>query len=220
MKKLHNERGETILMVLLLLVLATMVSAVVLAAAVSSAKNMHTDREAQQNYLTVSSAAELVRESILGKTYSRTETTIERTWLDEEGQEHSSTSTSVAYKRPDGLMAPWLNDCIDDDAERTIFRRSTIELSAVPSATSGEDSSGKLKTVQAVYTMDDDFNITIIFSLPDAGDNDCVMTLEVKGTKTVGTPKVVSLGGDSGTKTEQETSITWNSAKISKGASA
>ena len=120
MKKLHNERGETILMVLLLLVLATMVSAVVLAAAVSAAKNMHTDREAQQNYLTVSSAAELVRESILGKTYSRTETTIERTWLDEEGQEHSSTSTSVAYKRPDGLMAPWLNDCIDDDAEYPI----------------------------------------------------------------------------------------------------
>lgn len=52
-------------MALLLLLVAVMVSAVILAAAVSAAKTIRTDREQQQTYLTVSSAAALVRDSIL-----------------------------------------------------------------------------------------------------------------------------------------------------------
>ena len=63
MKRLKNNSGATILMALLLILLATVVGAAVLTAAVSAARHLRGDREAQQNYLTVSSAAELIREA-------------------------------------------------------------------------------------------------------------------------------------------------------------
>lgn len=72
MKKLKNNSGATILMALLLILLAMAVGAAILTAAVSAAHHMKSDREAQQNYLTVSSAAELIRDSINGQTYERT----------------------------------------------------------------------------------------------------------------------------------------------------
>ena len=64
MKKLKNEQGVTILMALLLVLTAAVVSAVILSAALSAARRVNGDRTAQQNYLAVSSAAELVRDSI------------------------------------------------------------------------------------------------------------------------------------------------------------
>ena len=70
MKKLKNNSGATILMALLLILLAMAVGAAILTAAVSAAHHMKSDREAQQNYLTVSSAAELIRDSILLKFFA------------------------------------------------------------------------------------------------------------------------------------------------------
>lgn len=66
MNKLRDRRGASLLMALLLLLLATMVSVVILTAVSSAARHLSRDREAQQNYLTVSSAAELIRDSITG----------------------------------------------------------------------------------------------------------------------------------------------------------
>ena len=63
MNKLRDRRGASLLMALLLLLLATMVSVVILTAVSSAARHLSRDREAQQNYLTVSSAAELLRRS-------------------------------------------------------------------------------------------------------------------------------------------------------------
>ena len=74
MNKLHDRRGASLLMALLLLLLATMVSVVILTAVSSAARHLSRDREAQQNYLTVSSAAELLRSGIKGAKYTRTET--------------------------------------------------------------------------------------------------------------------------------------------------
>ena len=71
MKKLKNERGESILMALLLLLLASVISALILTAATNAAHHLRNDRKAQQNYLTVSSAAELIRDSILQESYTR-----------------------------------------------------------------------------------------------------------------------------------------------------
>ena len=63
---MKNNSGATILMALLLILLAAAVGAAVLTAAVSAARHLRSDREARQNYLTVSSAAELIRDSITG----------------------------------------------------------------------------------------------------------------------------------------------------------
>ena len=71
MNKLRDRRGASLLMALLLLLLATMVSVVILTAVSSAARHLSRDREAQQNYLTVSSAAELLRSGIKGAKYTR-----------------------------------------------------------------------------------------------------------------------------------------------------
>lgn len=65
-EKLHSSSGASILMALLLLLVALMVSLVILSAAISAVKAVRSDREQQQLYLTVSSAAELIRDSIAG----------------------------------------------------------------------------------------------------------------------------------------------------------
>lgn len=69
MHKLKNQQGATLMMALLLLLAASMVSAVILTAATSSARRLENDRAARQAYLTVSSAARLLRDDILNASF-------------------------------------------------------------------------------------------------------------------------------------------------------
>ena len=108
MKKLKNEQGVTILMALLLVLTAAVVSAVILSAALSAARRVNGDRTAQQNYLAVSSAAELVRDSIDQMRYTETTTTTYE-W-DEESEGYVQTGSSSTEKLPTGLMGDWLTD--------------------------------------------------------------------------------------------------------------
>lgn len=70
-RKLHSRSGATLLMALLLLV-AVMVSTVIISAANTATSSLKTRRDNQQAYLTVSSAAEYLRDSLLEEEgYSR-----------------------------------------------------------------------------------------------------------------------------------------------------
>ena len=73
--KLNNNDGKTILMALFLLLVAVVVSVVVITAASTAAHQLNDNKEAQQAYLTVSSAAQLFRDEIDGKSYEHTRTT-------------------------------------------------------------------------------------------------------------------------------------------------
>ena len=106
MKKLKNEQGVTILMALLLVLTAAVVSAVILSAALSAARRVNGDRTAQQNYLAVSSAAELVRDSIDQMRYTEITTTTYE--LDEKSGNYLQTGSSSTEKLPTGLMGDWL----------------------------------------------------------------------------------------------------------------
>lgn len=64
-KKLHEQRGASMLMALLLLLVALTVSAVVIAAASSAAATLRSDKAREQSSLAVSSAAEYVRDAFL-----------------------------------------------------------------------------------------------------------------------------------------------------------
>lgn len=66
-RKLHEQRGASMLMALFLLLVAPMVSAVVIAAASSAAATLRSDKAQEQSSLAVSSAAEYVRDAFLGK---------------------------------------------------------------------------------------------------------------------------------------------------------
>lgn len=64
-RKLHEQRGASMLMALLLLLVALTVSAVVIAAASSAAATLRSDKAWEQSSLAVSSAAEYVRDAFL-----------------------------------------------------------------------------------------------------------------------------------------------------------
>ena len=64
-RKLHEQRGASMLMALLLLLVALTVSAVVIAAASSAAATLRSDKAREQSSLAVSSAAGYVRDAFL-----------------------------------------------------------------------------------------------------------------------------------------------------------
>lgn len=64
-RKLHEQRGASMLMALLLLLVALTVSAVVIAAASSAAATLRSDKAREQSSLALSSAAEYVRDAFL-----------------------------------------------------------------------------------------------------------------------------------------------------------
>ena len=73
-RKLNNSDGKTILMALFLLLVAIAVSVIIITAATTAAHQINDNRQAQQAYLTASSAAQLFRDEIAGETYTHTET--------------------------------------------------------------------------------------------------------------------------------------------------
>ena len=217
MKKLKNNSGATILMALLLILLAMAVGAAILTAAVSAAHHMKSDREAQQNYLTVSSAAELIRDSIAGDKYERTMTETHTAVRDTDGNitgENVSYSTNVT--NPTGIMGQWLSACIEDGSENVQYAslkdfKDTIEVDLKID----EDTS--LRTVRADFFAQKDGQIQVQLSLkPEEGKkDDCRMTLTMQGTLTQADPEYRSDGDDY--SNTYKTTVKWEPQRITKG---
>lgn len=206
MKKLKNEQGVTILMALLLVLTAAVVSAVILSAALSAARRVNGDRTAQQNYLAVSSAAELVRDSIDQMRYTETTTTTYE-W-DEKSEGYVQTGSSSTEKLPTGLMGDWLTD-----GARNGGCTDTITITLPDEV---------LPPVKASFSMtgrgtgSGGYDIRIAFSLADAGDaDDCRMTLRLSGSVSESTDVYANTAGWSRI---DELTITWSNPKITKGA--
>lgn len=233
MKKLKNERGESILMALLLLLLASVISALILTAATNAAHHLRNDRKAQQNYLTVSSAAELIRDSILQESYTRVWEKVTTYEKNDEGQYvWQKEDTKLVPGQFTGIMRAWLAVGIEDNENEGAKYASVTgyqDTIKVDVPIKGED---KLQTVQAEFTMDENTaNITVKLSLlpPDGQESartegsaaeDCRMTLTMKGavSKKDESPAGGSISEENGTKIEKHiTTINWSGAKITKG---
>ena len=216
MKKLKNNSGATILMALLLILLAMAVGAAILTAAVSAVHHMKSDREAQQNYLTVSSAAELIRDSIAGDKYERTMTETHTANTDEEGHTTYTVSYSTNVNYPTGIMGQWLSACIEDGSENVQYAslkdfKDTIEVDLKID----EDTS--LRTVRADFFAQKDGQIQVQLSLkPEEGKtDDCRMTLTMQGTLTQADPEYRSDGDDY--SNTYKTTVKWEPQRITKG---
>lgn len=233
MKKLKNERGESILMALLLLLLASVISALILTAATNAAHHLRNDRKAQQNYLTVSSAAELIRDSILQESYTRVWEKVTTYTKDDAGiYVPKEEKTTLVPGQFTGIMKAWLAAGIADNKNKGARYASVTgcqDTIKVDVPIKGEDG---LQTVQAEFTMDKDTaNITVKLSLlpPDGQERagtessaaeDCRMTLTMKGavSKKDESPAGGSISEENGTKIEKHiTTINWSGAKITKG---
>ena len=199
MQRLRSERGATILMALLLVLVAVMVSALILSSAVNAVRRVKSDRDAQQDYLTVSSAAELIRDSILHQSYVKTEVRE----MDKDGNE---TGQREDETEPTGLMSAWLTA-----GARSGGCTDTISLTVSDNA-----GAAALKTVYVRFTMDGSYNITAELSLNVAAD-DCRMTLAFDGEKTTTTVKGTENGDGTPYTETEKTTITWTNPRIKKG---
>lgn len=217
MKKLKNNSGATILMALLLILLAMAVGAAILTAAVSAAHHMKSDREAQQNYLTVSSAAELIRDSIAGDKYERTMTETHKTLRDEAG---NITGENVSYSanvtKPTGIMGAWLSACIENGNENNEYA-SLKDFSDTIEVDLKIDDHTSLRTVKAVFSAQKDGKIQVqLYLKPEEGKtNDCRMTLTMQGTLTKADPEYRSAGDDYWYT--YKTTVKWEPQRITKG---
>lgn len=216
MKKLKNNSGATILMALLLILLATAVGAAVLTAAVSAARHLRSDREAQQNYLTVSSAAELIRDSIAGDKYERTMTETHTASTDAEGNTTHEVTYSTDVNYPTGIMGAWLSACIEDGEKKDKYAslkafRDTINVDL-------EVSNGtNLRTVTAAFSAQKDGQIQVQLSLKseEGKTDDCRMTLTMQGTLKEETPE--SYSSEDVDSYIYKTTVKWEPQRITKG---
>lgn len=94
-RKLHDQRGVSMLMALLLMLVALMVSAVVVAGASSAVSALRTDQKQEQAALTVTSAAELIRNSFLASDMKYVSTTVSYEFYYTPNQNTSSTTTQT-----------------------------------------------------------------------------------------------------------------------------
>ena len=217
MKKLKNNSGATILVALLLILLAMAVGAAILTAAVSAAHHMKSDREAQQNYLTVSSAAELIRDSIAGVSYERIMTETHTAQKDDDG---NITGYTVSYEAkvtdPTGIMGAWLSACIEDGEKKDKYAslkafRDTINVDL-------EVSNGtNLRTVTAAFSAQKDGQIQVQLSLKseEGKTDDCRMTLTMQGTLKEETPE--SYSSEDVDSYIYKTTVKWEPQRITKG---
>ena len=118
-EKLHSRTGASLLIALLFFLVAMTVGAVVLTAASANAGRIQKNRQEQQNYLAVDSAAELVKEDIVGaekaiftaeyqKIFKEIVTSVETTDpVTKETSTHTITTHSTTYKSVD----PKIDNC-------------------------------------------------------------------------------------------------------------
>ena len=217
MKKLKNNSGATILMALLLILLAMAVGAAILTAAVSAAHHMKSDREAQQNYLTVSSAAELIRDSIEGDKYTRTMTETHTAQKDADGNITGYTVTySTDVKSPTGIMGQWLSACIENGSENVQYA-SLTDFNDTIEVDLKIDDHTSLRTVKAVFSAQKDGKIQVqLYLKPEEGKtDDCRMTLTMQGTLTKADREYRSSGDNY--SYIYKTTVKWEPQRITKG---
>lgn len=94
-QKLKSEKGTSIFFGLLLFLVASMVSIVILNGAVTTVKRVESDRKAEQNYLTCSSAAKLLRDEIVNSQVAKVKTVTEQK---KSNNSVASTKTSITWK--------------------------------------------------------------------------------------------------------------------------
>lgn len=227
--KVQSQSGASMLMALFLLLVVTVVSVVILVSATSAAHQVRDNRAAQQAYLTVSSAADLLVQAFAKQSYTYTLTTYTRsddhkiTRTDEK----KSTSESVLQ---DTLLAASRAVCQHDDktpSERVFSRNAKLSL------TNAEE---KMQPVQAEFRLscqssgsESRYEMLVRLSLADTADTAETepgyrMELRIPISKTQREESRGSITEETaeGTRiiwevTDSITAVVWQQARMTKG---
>lgn len=163
-KKLNSKRGVTVIFGLVFFLFCAIVGGIVLSSAYSSAGRMSHMRDEQQAYLTVSSAAQLVRDELEGMSF--TAVYVKTTVSDDVDGSNLETET---WDVPLPAVAPADNSM---SALVLRFAQNKFNPGVFPFSDSGEftiEAEG-LAAVNAVLKMDDDYKLTVEFSLDESGE--------------------------------------------------
>ena len=208
LKKLHSQRGETMLMALLLFLVGVMVSAVILAAAISAESDAKAAREEQQAYLTVSSAAELFRDAIQSGDSGGYREIVTKTYAYNYWGGAYLYDTKTEKQNASGPFSEIFNNVIPKLLESpTTFRKPyTLSMDGL------EDVTMEL-SIQPKQGDNDQFTLTAVFYNDPEGDHPCRMTVTFTGETT----KTPTDWYDSGLRYEATTTeIKWTGATITR----
>lgn len=203
LRKFHSQRGETMLMALLLFLVGVMVSAVILAAAISAESDAKAAREEQQAYLTVSSAAELFRDAIQSGNSGGYREIVTKTYSGTQLQ-----GTKTEKQNASGPFSEIFNKVIP-----TLLKSpSTYQKPFTLSMDGLEDVTMEL-SIQPKQGDNDQFTLTAVFYNDPEGDHPCRMTVTFTGETT----KTPTDWYDSGLRYEATTTeIKWTGATITR----
>ena len=228
--KVQSQSGASMLMALFLLLVVTVVSVVILVSATSAAHQVRDNRAAQQAYLTVSSAADLLVQAFAKQSYTYTLTTYTRsddhkiTRTDEK----KSTSESVLQET---LLAASHAVCQHNDngmpSELVFSRNAKLSL------TNAEE---KMQPVQAEFRLscqssgsESRYEMLVRLSLADTADTAETepgyrMELRIPISKTQREESRGSITEETaeGTRiiwevTDSITAVVWQQASMTKG---
>ena len=215
-QKWNSQKGTSIFFGLLLFLAASILSAVMISAAATTIKRVESDRKAEQNYLTCSSAATMLRDGIVGaeivykkqkeeefqkqkNSYEKLKETTSESWSSSVTAAATGSLQTVPsisnllcsymegfYKNPSAAVSPFTKEC-------------TI---SVPDADKGKT---EMTDVKAVFTISKRNDTGLVGTASEYGCN-IVIKLST-GEKTDSCKMVVSLlGSVSGPATESANS--------------
>lgn len=143
--KVQSQSGASMLMALFLLLVVTVVSVVILVSATSAAHQVRDNRAAQQAYLTVSSAADLLVQAFAKQSYTYTLTTYTRqdnTTITQTKKKESTSKSELEKTLLAASRAVRQHD--DTPSERVFSRNAKLSLT-----TTG----AQMEPVQAVFQL-------------------------------------------------------------------
>lgn len=223
--KVQSQSGASMLMALFLLLVVTVVSVVILVSATSAAHQVRDNRAAQQAYLTVSSAADLLVQAFAKQSYTYTLTTYARS------DEPKITRTEWKESKPESVLQETLlaashavRQHNDTPSERVFSRNAKLSL------TNAEE---KMQPVQAEFQLscqssvsESRYEMLVRLSLADTAETEpgYRMELRIPISKTQreesrgsiteetaeGTPIIWEV-------TDSITAVVWQQASMTKG---
>ena len=199
-QKLKSENGASFLLALLAFLVAAMVCVTIITAATSSVKRVHSDRESQQMQLAITSAAQLVRDTMGETQYCITTVT-----TTENGNATTETTKTAA-----GVFAQEIKDAI---AYIDIHGGSAY-ADGMNLSVSGTD----LPVIAVSFVMTSDIAepYKLLFTLRAQETGEVLyLTMESSSTTESKTETIQSGSNQTKTVTTETTTITWDNPIIS-----
>lgn len=205
-KKLKSEQGTSIFFGLLLFLVASILSIVILNGAVTTVKTVASDRKAEQSQLTCSSAAQLLRDSIVNVKLSATvKDTIDREGHITNTEKNWSTPTvqGTTLETPPALAELLQEYAKSVDTQgaaapnSTVFVTKKLTLSPQTSATATATTEG-LQLFKELDSVSAEFTMTRNKSSETAQNGDVTYDIVVKlstGTRNNSSHVILSLSG-------------------------